>query len=123
MPENHIAAFWNWLTAGNGAALLAGAAGGIVRTMTLRQCDWRDAIVNLGVGSICAIYLGPLAAPILEPAFGMISADTSGATGFTGFVIGLGGVTISGAVLDVIHLRRRMIEKQARDAEGKRDDP
>ena len=53
----------NWLWTEPGKAALAGALGGIVRWVTLRE-HWRDGVLSLLVGSICAVYLGPLVAPL-----------------------------------------------------------
>lgn len=102
----------SWLdqiSASGGAALLAGAAGGIVRTLTLRQCGWRDALVNIGVGSLCALYLGPVVEPMLQPALGSLMLEPQSVATFSGFIIGLSGITISGFVLDIIASRRRKL--------------
>ncbi len=40
--------------------------------VTLRE-HWRDGILSLLVGAICAVYLGPLVAPILEPVIGNLA--------------------------------------------------
>lgn len=40
--------------------------------MTLRE-HWRDGVRSLIVGSICAVYLGPLVAPIIEPVIGKLA--------------------------------------------------
>lgn len=102
-----------WLHSDAGAAALAGAAGGLVRWMTLRE-NWRDGIVSLLVGTLCAIYAGPLVEPMLAPVIGKIAAG-SDAAGFSSFVVGLGGIGISGFVIDT--LRRFRAEKA--EADGK----
>ena len=93
-----------WLLSEPGKAALAGALGGIVRWVTLRE-HWRDGIVSLLVGAICAIYLGPLVAPLLEPVIGRLApgGDTAG---FSAFVVGIGGMSISGLLIDVFRARR-----------------
>lgn len=91
-------------------AAFAGALGGLVRWLTLRE-NPRDGIAALVVGCICAIYLGPLVAPILEPTFGRIAPDND-PSGFAGFVIGLGGISISGLVIGTIRNRQRLSEKE-----------
>lgn len=96
-------------------AVVAGAAGGLVRWLTLRD-DWRSGSAALIVGALCAVYLGPLVYPVLEPAIGKI-APGAGAQSFGAFVVGLGGISISGLVIDIIRIRRRSIA-----GEGKPDD-
>lgn len=83
----------------------AGALGGLVRWITLRN-NWKEGVGSILVGAICAMYLGPIVTPILEPVFGPISPDGTGA-GFTSFVVGLGGLSISGLIIDVINSRRK----------------
>ena len=46
---------FRWLWTEPGKAALAGALGGIVRWVTLRE-HWRDGVLSLLVGSICAVY-------------------------------------------------------------------
>jgi len=96
-----------WLFTDPGRAAIAGAAGGVVRWVTLRH-DWREGLTGLLVGSLCAIYLGPLAEPLLAPVIGRIAPGDS-AAGFASFVIGLGGISIAGFILDVIKARRRVL--------------
>jgi hypothetical protein len=98
----------DWLHTDAGTAALAGAAGGLVRLLTLREKP-RDGLVSLLVGSICALYLGPLVKPLLEPLLGAISPDRD-VGGFSSFVVGLGGIGLSGFVIDT--LRRFRIERQ-----------
>ncbi|QBR35417.1 hypothetical protein ETW23_03940 [Leisingera sp. NJS201] len=100
-----------WLQSDAGAAALAGAAGGLVRWLTLRE-NWRDGVVSLVVGSICAIYLGPLVEPVLAPVVGKITAGGD-AAGFSSFVVGLGGIGFSGFVIET--LRRFRAEKAGAD--------
>jgi len=97
-----------WLFSDAGRAAIAGAAGGVVRWVTLRD-NWREGLTGLVVGSLCAIYLGPLASPIIEPVIGRIAPGEAGA-GFASFIIGLGGISISGFILDIIRMRRLKIE-------------
>jgi hypothetical protein len=102
-----------WLHSDAGQMALAGAAGGLVRWLTLRE-NWRDGAVSLVVGSICALYLGPLAEPLLAPAVGRIAAG-EGAAGFSSFVVGLGGIGFAGFVIET--LRRFRAGKAAADGE------
>lgn len=79
-------------------AAFAGALGGVVRWVTLRA-DWREGVGAIIVGSICALYLGPLVEPLLEPVVGAI-APQSDSTGFSGFIVGLGGISLTGWLLE-----------------------
>lgn len=99
---NNIDPF-RWAFTEEGKAALAGAAGGIVRWVTLRE-NWKDGLMSLTVGTICALYLGPLVAPILEPVIGAIAPGRDG-NGFASFVVGLGGISLSGFIIDVIRAR------------------
>lgn len=98
-----------WLFSPEGKAAIAGAAGGIVRWVTLRE-HWKDGTLSLLVGAICAIYLGPLVAPLLEPVIGKIAPQSDGA-GFSPFVVGLGGISLSGFLIDLIRARRTDIKR------------
>jgi hypothetical protein len=95
--------WWDWIGTDAGKAAIAGAAGGIVRWLTLRQ-NPKEALASLVVGSICAIWLGPLVAPIIEPVIGQISPDGD-ADGFASFMVGLGGISIASFVIDVFQNR------------------
>ena len=98
-----------WLFSEDGRAAISGAAGGIVRWVTLRE-HWKDGILSLLVGTICAIYLGPLVAPMLEPVIGKIAPQSDGG-GFSSFVVGLGGISLSGFLIDLIRARRTEIKR------------
>ena len=63
--------FWSWVMTDQAKTALAGAAGGIVRWVTLRE-RWQDGVASLLVGSICALYVGPFVNPLISP---MIAAD------------------------------------------------
>lgn len=99
-----------WLVSDPGKAVLAGAAGGIVRWLTLRE-KWTDGIVSIVVGALCALYLGPIVEPLLTPIIGKI-APQGDAAGFSSFFIGVGGISASGFVLDVWRGRHRAAAKE-----------
>ncbi len=106
--------FVEWLASDPGRAALAGALGGVVRWLTLRH-SWKEGVVTLLVGGICAMYLGPLALPLIEPLIAKV-APTGDASGLSSFLIGLGGISISGLLLDVFDRRRRDIKGGDDDA-------
>ena len=80
--------------------LLAGALGGLVRWIALRD-SWREGLPAIAVGAICALYLGPLVEPILEPIVGPIAPDHD-PSGFAAFVVGLAGVGLAGLLIDIM---------------------
>lgn len=97
--------FWEWVGSDIGKAAVAGALGGIVRWITLRERP-ADAAGSLIVGSICAVYLGPLVEPILKPVIGAIAPQGDPA-GFASFVVGLGGISLASFVIDVFRARAK----------------
>ena len=97
----------DWMFSDTSMAAIAGALGGVVRWLTLRH-DWREGLMAIIVGSICAIYLGPLVEPMLAPVVGAV-APQHDAVGFASFITGLGGISISGFILDLINFRRKQI--------------
>lgn len=104
-PENII----SWLFTDVGRAVLAGALGGLVRWLTLRD-RWQEGVTAVLVGAICALYLGPLVEPVLEPTIGKI-APGEDATGLASFICGLAGISIAGLLIDVFNARRRRVAK------------
>lgn len=95
----------HWLGTDAGRAALAGALGGVVRWITLRDKP-REAMGSLIVGSICAVYLGPLVDPILAPVIGKIAPNGDSA-GFASFVVGLGGISIASFVIEIFRARAK----------------
>ena len=83
--------FWSWIMTDQAKTALAGAAGGIVRWVTLRE-RWQDGVASLLVGSICALYVGPLVNPLISPMIGDL-APNGDSTGFAAFIVGLACVT------------------------------
>lgn len=82
-----------------------GALGGVVRWLTLRH-SLREGLVTIVVSGICAMYLGPLAVPLIQPFITNV-APAGDAVGLSAFLIGMGGITISGLILDIFERRRR----------------
>lgn len=84
---------------------LAGALGGCVSWLT-RKGSISDGAVQIVVGGISAVYLSPIAIPVMGSVFGKIVATPEELSRLSGFVIGIGGVTVSGFILDLWHRRR-----------------
>lgn len=88
-----------------GPVVLAGALGGLVRWLTLRSHPL-DGIIAIVVGAIAAGYLGPLAEPAMDALLGGVIVEESSRASFGGFIIGLGGVSITGFVMDFWRAKR-----------------
>ena len=99
----------SWLAGDKGQLAIAGALGGLVRWLTLRE-HWRDGLVSRVVGGICAVFLAPLALPAIEPILGKIIADEAARGTLSGFIIGIGGIVVAGFVIDIWKALRRKTE-------------
>lgn len=92
---------------------LAGAAGGIVRWATLRS-NWKEGLGAVFIGALCALYLAPLVEPLLEPIVGKL-APSANPNGFAGFIVGLGGISLSGFLIDALTTRTKKREGDDED--------
>lgn len=89
-----------------GQVALAGAAGGLVRWLTLRSRPL-DGFIAIVVGAISAIYLGPLAEPAIDALLGQVIVEDASRGAFSGFIIGLGGISVTGFIMDVWRAQRK----------------
>ena len=87
---------------------LAGASGGIVRSLTLKQ-RVRDSLASAIVGALSAIYLGPVAVDLVSQWFGI---ELTGDTSLAGFLTGLLGITFTGFLIDTARKHRNAVESQ-----------
>lgn len=101
---------WKWMLAETPQVVISGALGGLVRWMTLRE-RFSVGTVSVTVGAICAVYLGPIVQPILNPFVQVILTEQVSRSSFTGFLVGIGGITLSGFFIDVVRARRREVDK------------
>ena len=108
-----------WFFGEKAQVAIAGAAGGLVRWLTLRA-HWHDGLISIVAGAICALYLGPLAQPAITAMIGTFVLDPTSRASFSGFIIGLGGVSVAGFVMDVWKSRRWKAEadKKERDRDN-----
>ena len=106
-----------WLASEKMQMALAGAAGGVVRWMTLRE-EWRSGAISLVVGAITAVYAGPFVEPIFRPLLSAVS-DPGAVARFSSFAVGLGGIALSGFIIDLVQARRRSILIDRQDQEPK----
>ena len=107
--------FWSWIMTDQAKTALAGAAGGIVRWVTLRE-RWQDGVASLLVGSICALYVGPFVNPLISPMIDDL-APNGDSNGFASFIVGLGGISIAGLLIDLIRTRTTKLNGDS-DAQG-----
>lgn len=96
--------------------LIAGALGGVVRWLTLRD-HWTDGLISILVGAICSLFLSPLALPALVPMLGAVQIPPESVSGLSGFLIGIGGITISSFFIEMLRLRTVVLKKKADDDE------
>jgi hypothetical protein len=100
-----------WIFGPDARLALAGALGGAVSWLT-RRGSVIDGIVQIVVGAICAVYLSPLAIPAMNQAVGPVIGTPEELARLSGFVLGIGGVSVSGFILDLMHLRRLAISRK-----------
>jgi hypothetical protein len=110
--------FLAWLVGENGRAALAGAAGGLVRWLALKSSPI-DGLISMVVGLICAIYLGPLALPLLEyGGLGKVVVEEVNRASFAGFIIGMGGIGVAAFIIDMLARVRDFRKKEAGNGGG-----
>lgn len=96
---------WDWIANDSSRALLAGVLGGVVRWLSLRE-HWKDGIVSIVVGGICAVYISPLIVPWLAPAAGAPSIQMMS---LAAFITGIGGIGVVGFVIDLWRAWRQKV--------------
>lgn len=101
-----------------GSVILAGALGGVVRWITLKE-TFREGVASVIVGAICSRYLGPLVQPAMTPLLGSFVVEEASRAAFSGFILGLGGITVSGFVIDFLRGWVRKGKETHNKADGK----
>lgn len=103
--------FFDLIGPEKGSTILAGALGGVVRWITLKE-RIREGIASVCAGAICAVYLGPVIQPAITPLIGSFVLEEAARVSFGGFVLGLGGITVAGFLIDFLKgWARRSIDK------------
>jgi len=88
---------------------LAGAAGGVLRWITLRQ-HWRDGLIAIVAGIICSVYFADVLAPVLVaivhavPGLALVMVDAEQVKGPAGLLSGITGISITGLVIDWVRI-------------------
>jgi MFS family permease len=103
---------------GDGAAgaAVAGALGGLVRWITLRE-HWVDGMIAVFIGGIAAVYLSPLVFPLVGPILSVVIDEPEPRERLSSFLTGLAGIAIIGFLIDTLqalkHLKK--IKKEEED--------
>ena len=82
---------------------------------TLRE-RWQDGVTSLLVGAICALFVGPFVNPLIRPLIGDL-APNGDSNGFASIIVGLGGLSVAGFLIDLIRTRT-FRAKEDGDAQG-----
>lgn len=106
----------SFFASASGKLMIAGALGGVVRWLTLRE-GWIDGLASVVIGSITAVYVGPAAHTILRPIIDMTGVEPDAANSLGGFLIGVGGILVSGFLIDLWRARQKLM-KGANSGEG-----
>lgn len=109
---------FSWLASSTFKLIVAGALGGVVRWLTLKE-RWSDGLISVIVGAITAVYVGPAARPILRPLIDFTGIDLEAASSLMGFLIGIGGILVSGFFIDFWKLRQKMLREGKVEEIGK----
>lgn len=108
---------FSWLFSPMAKLAIAGALGGVVRWLTLKQPPL-DGLISVIVGAICALYVGPAIQPLLRPVVDFAGVDADAIQGLGGFLVGIGGILVSGFLIDIWQLRRKMLKQQGGAPDG-----
>ncbi len=100
-----------WFFGPDARLALAGALGGTVSWLT-RRGSILDGVVQIVVGAICAVYLAPIAIPTVTAQLGPVTGSPEELARLSAFVLGIGGVSVSGFLIDLWHLRRLALTKK-----------
>jgi len=95
--------------------VFSGFFGGVARWIALQEKAWPDGLGTVVTGATVALFLWPVAEPMLEPMLGQLEMEPTTAVMFGGFVTGLMGVSIIGWILDVIRAKRKEIDNAESD--------
>jgi hypothetical protein len=102
---------YDWLQSARGELLTAGALGAVV-SVAMEYTGVLPAARKIAVGTISALYLAPLAVPLLSSVLGAISMPTENAAGVAGFLVGIGNIIIIEIILKAFRLRRDELTTQ-----------
>lgn len=98
--------FWALLKTDVGSLGVAGVAGAIAVSM-VEWSGWVQLARKVVVGGICAVYLAPLAVPLLSFFLNGLSVTESHAPTLGGFVMGMFGIVFVEFILHIIRARQK----------------
>ncbi len=93
-------------------AIIAGACGGVVRTLSGENRTIRRLLSDVFIGAILAVYLGPFASKMLEPVFGVISLAPDQQERLGGFLMGVGGMVVVEIISSAWKRRKEDLERK-----------
>lgn len=99
-----MSGFMDWLQGESGKLLLAGLAGSAV-SAAMEWTGVLPACRKIVVGSLCAMYLSPLAVPLLEWTLGAIKVPEENGATLGGFLMGVVGIIVIEIIIKAFRLR------------------
>jgi hypothetical protein len=93
-----------WLQGESGKLLTAGLSGSAV-SVAMEWTGVLPAIRKIVVGSACAMYLSPLAVPMLEWGLGVVNVPEENGATLGGFLMGVVGIVIIEIIVKGFRLR------------------
>lgn len=96
-----VAAVTTWVAGETGRAMVAGAAGGLLRWLGQESRRLWDGAVAVATGSLAALYMAPVVTGVLA-AVGLDLGAGEAADRAAGFLAGLAGMSIAKVVIALI---------------------
>lgn len=99
----------DWWQSGKADLLTAGLAGSAVSA----AMEWTGvipAIRKFVVGTLAALYLSPLAVPLLAWVLDGLQVPPENASGMSGFLMGIVGIVVIEIILKAFNLRRDSLD-------------
>lgn len=106
-------AVMTWVAGETGRAMLAGAAGGLVRWVGQERRRLRDGALAVASGSLAALYLAPLVVGVLR-VLHIELGEGADADRAAGFLAGLAGMSIAKVVIAAVET---WVERQKQSGE------
>lgn len=94
-------AVMTWIAGETGRAMLAGAAGGLVRWVGQERKRLRDGVLAVASGSLAALYLAPVVVGVLR-VLSIELGEGADADRAAGFLAGLAGMSIAKVVITAV---------------------
>lgn len=95
--------FSSWMQTATGELATAGLAGAAV-SAAMEWSGFLPAVRKIIVGTLCALYLSPLAIPLLSLVLGGLNVPPEKTAGMSGFLMGVLGIVVIEILLKVFRL-------------------